>query len=451
MVLAVGGACAMLRARTGQAFRSVGVPVRHFSQVGSGKMMEGMMVLELATVLAGPSVGQFLGELGARVIKVESPKTHGDVTRTWKLPMEGDDVEISAYFSSCNVGKESIVIDMATDQGKQVVHDLAAKADCVVVNYKPGDAEKLGVDYETLSKLNERLIYGQITGYGLDDKRVGYDAVIQAESGLQYMNGTPDTEPCKLPLPLVDIIGAHMLKQGILVELWRRERTGRGGMVNASLANAAIATLVNQGLGYLREGVVPQRIGSDHPTIVPYGTVFATKDPNELLTIAVGSDKQFRSLCEVLGHPDLADPNGKYAHNPSRCKHRDELKASLRELFAQHSRSELLQKLADHRIPCGPVNDLRDAFKQHQAEELVVFADDEPRERSPDQNPLPFPNRNAVGVRQAAFKGIPEGLDGTCNLSRPPKYGEHTEQILREVLGYDTQKIETLMQEGTTA
>ena len=272
------------------------------AQAPTGRMMEGMTVVELANVLAGPSVGQFLAELGARVIKVESPVTKGDVTRTWKLAEEAQsDSSVTAYFSSCNLGKESMTLNLAAPGGADVLYKLVDKADVLIASFKPGDEEKLKVDYPTLSARNPRLIYAQITGYGLEHKRPGYDAVIQAEAGFQYINGPKGGPPCKLPVALMDVLTAHQLKQGILLELWRRERTGVGAFVTCSLFHSAVSSLVNQAGGYVRTGKQPEAMGSDHPSIVPYGTIFQTAADGQEMTVGVGSNGQFKALCGVLG------------------------------------------------------------------------------------------------------------------------------------------------------
>lgn len=399
--------------------------------------MHGMTVIELANVLAGPSVGQFLAELGATVIKVESPLTKGDVTRTWKLKSEGKDDNVSAYFSCCNLGKKSISVDMASEKGTKVIHSLVKKADCVVASFKPGDAEKLRVDGKTLCSLNPKLVYAQITGYGLDNKRVGYDAVVQAESGFQYMNGFPDREPCKMPVALVDVLTAHQLKQAVLVALWRRERTGLGGAVNVSLMGSAVAALANQATGYLREGAIPKRIGSDHPSIAPYGTVFETRLKDQQVTLGVGSNSQFKSLCKIIGQPELAEQGSKFATNRERCAHREELKAILREALQGWTRKDLLAELEANNVPAGGINDMKSVFEIPSAQELVVY----PRSGHHGQ-------ARAIGLRQVAFKGSPEGLqaDDCSALSEPPAYGQHTKQVLDE-LGYSKHEMDQLFAE----
>mmetsp|Transcript_25527 Transcript_25527/g.81203 ORF Transcript_25527/g.81203 Transcript_25527/m.81203 type:complete len:326 (-) Transcript_25527:261-1238(-) len=322
---------------------------------------------------------------------------------------------------------------MATDEGRDLIHALSRQADCVLASFKPGDAEKLGVDGATLTSLNDRLVYAQITGYGLDNPRLGYDAVVQAESGFQFMNGEPDSGPCKMPVALIDVITAHQVKEAMLLQLWRRERTGKGGVVNASLMGSAVTALVNQATAYLIGGHVPQRLGSDHPTIAPYGTVFDTRDAGKQVTLGVGSDAQFRSLCAVIGRDAMAAEGSKFARNPDRCANRRELNETLSAAFREWDRDELLKALAAAKIPSGAVNDMADAFKQPRAEELVI-RDGEGQ---------------AVGLRQISFKGCPEGVDGQAPpLSPPPHFGEHTREVLGELLGLDAVRLDELAAKG---
>lgn len=333
-----------------------------------------LLVVELASVLAGPSVGMFFAELGATVIKVENPTTGGDVTRSWKLPTENPESDISAYYTSVNWGKSSLLADLTTPEGKEQVHALVRRADIVLASYKPGDEHKLGVDYTTLSALNPRLIYAHITGYGNSEKRVGYDAVIQAETGFMAMNGTPTSGPVKMPVALMDVLAAHQLKEAVLLALLHRADTGEGSCVSVSLVQAGITSLVNQATGWLMAGAEPQRIGSDHPTIVPYGTVFTTRDNHHIL-LAVGSNTQFRSLCQVLNEPHLAD-DSRFATNYNRVCNKEHLLPLLAQAIAQFSRAELLQHLHARAVPCGAVNSLADVFAQPIAQELVLHSTD---------------------------------------------------------------------------
>ncbi len=258
-----------------------------------------LVVLELANVLAGPLTGMFFAELGATVIKVENPHTNGDATRKWKLPAEDQESDISAYFVSANWGKQSIAIDLHTKEGISLLHQLVEKSDIVISSYKPGDAKKLKADYESLKKINNQIIYGQITGYGDGDSRAGYDGIIQAESGFMHLNGQPDDPPTKMPVALIDILTAHQLKEGILIALLEKVSTKKGKYVSCSLMDTALSSLANQASNWLTGHHNPQRMGSEHPNIFPYGTIF--KDKNDILfTIAIGTDKQFKCMCEIL-------------------------------------------------------------------------------------------------------------------------------------------------------
>ncbi|OGX85047.1 carnitine dehydratase [Hymenobacter glacialis] len=269
----------------------------------------GLRIIELASVLAGPQVGQFFAELGAEVLKIESPV--GDVTRTWKTSAEtvgpaGEVASVSAYFAASNWGKQSVILDLATADGQTSLHRLAATADIILASYKPGDAEKLQADYATLSNVNPRLIYGHITGYGPANARAGYDAVLQAEAGFMHLNAPgPNQPPQKMPVAMVDLLAAHQLKEGLLVALLQREKTGRGTLVQVSLLHSALAALANQASSFLVTGHDPQPLGSGHPSIVPYGTVYRAANGRQLV-LAVGSDSQFRHLCTALEQPEWA-------------------------------------------------------------------------------------------------------------------------------------------------
>jgi len=398
--------------------------------------LAGFRVLELASVLAGPSVGQFLAELGADVIKVENRRTGGDVTRGWRLPgdMPGSP---SAYFSACNLWKRSVALDASMLAGRDLCQQLAAKSDVVVASYKPGDAEKLGLDAQTLRSQNQRLVYAQITGYGLDDPRVGYDALIQAESGFTFMNGEPGSagQPTKMPVALVDLLAAHQLKEAILLALWQRDRSGEGAHVHVSLMGAAVASLANQATGFLCAGAVPQRMGSDHPSICPYGTAFTDQD-GQPLVLAVGTDAQFRSLCEVLGCADLgADP--RYARNVDRVANRSELTSLLATRIRQWARADLLRQLEERKVPAGAIADMPTVFEAPQAQALVVRTANAPADGT---------EARAAGLRQVAWLG--GGTRTPSPVHGPPLYGEHTEEVLREVLGIGPSELGDLAASG---
>eukprot|EP00946_MAST-07B_sp_MAST-7B-sp1_P004613 g4613.t1 len=404
-------------------------------------LLEGVLVVELASVLAGPSAGQFLAELGATVIKVENTTTKGDVTRTWRLPSERhsplpaqggdagsvDDASVTAYFSACNMGKKSVALDIRNPLGLDACHRLARGADVVLASYKPGDAEKLGVDYDTIHKLNPEIVYAQITGYGENDARAGYDAVIQAESGFQFMNGTD--EPTKMPVAMMDLLASHQVKEGILAGLLRKEKHQRGSFVSVSLLGAGISSLANQGTGYLLEGVVPQRMGNDHPVICPYGTIFTCEDGG-LVTLAIGSDAQWRALCAVLEIPDEISLSDRFRTNPLRVENREACKMLVQERVSTFSKHALLNALREAAVPAGGVNSMESVFTQPQAEELVFRRKDDG-------------SGDAVGLRQIAFSE-----DCVLDLSAPPRYGQHTSQILVDYAGFSVEEVESLVGSG---
>lgn len=334
------------------------------------KPLQGLKVIELASVLAGPAVGMFLAELGAEVTKIENPKTGGDTTRNWKLPTENPDSKISAYFCSVNWGKQHLFIDLKTQEGKEQVYSLCKEADIVVANYKPGDAKKLGMDYEILKSINPKLIYAELTGYGNSDPRAAFDVVIQAETGYMYMNGTPESAPLKMPVALMDLLAAHQLKQGILLALLQREKTGEGSHVNTDLYSAGIATLANQATNWLMGGHIPQPIGSAHPNICPYGDILNCADSKQIV-LAVGTEQQFTELCSILGKVELAkDP--RFDTNAERIANRKELVIELNTLSATFKGDDLLEKLHQAKVPAGAVLNMEQVFQNPKAQEMVL-------------------------------------------------------------------------------
>jgi crotonobetainyl-CoA:carnitine CoA-transferase CaiB-like acyl-CoA transferase len=367
-------------------------------------MFENFKVLELSSVLAGPSVGQFFAELGAEVIKVENSKTGGDVTRTWKGAGEQTD-DRSAYFCSVNWGKKSIALDLTSKEGKAVVRKLASRSDIVIASYKPGDAEKLGVAYEQLRTNNKQLIYGQITGYGSDNERVGYDAVIQAEAGFMDLNGEQDGPPVKMPVALIDVLAAHHLKEGLLLALLKRDRTREGSLVEVSLIQAAISSLANQATNWLVAGKLPTRKGSAHPNIAPYGDSFITKDGKRIL-LAIGSDRQFQSLMTLLQHSQLSKLPA-FSSNEARVINRKQLNQELSGLIIELKSEDLLNQLHKAKIPAGIIQNLREVFEMTEAKELLIKSGE------------------LIGVKNFVASNT-----STPILLPPPHFGEHTEEIL---------------------
>jgi crotonobetainyl-CoA:carnitine CoA-transferase CaiB-like acyl-CoA transferase len=376
-------------------------------------LMKDFKVLELASVLAGPGVGQFFAELGASVIKVENLATGGDVTRSWKISGEQTD-DRSAYFCSVNWGKRSVALDLNTSDGRRVVHTLASKADLVIASYKPGDAEKLAVDYKTLSKLNPGLIYSQVTGYGSSNPRVGYDAVLQAEAGFMFMNGVPGGPSLKMPVAMVDILAGHHLKEAILLAMLEKTKTGKGKFVEVSLIQAAVSSLANQATNWLVAHQLPQKHGSAHPNIAPYGDMFKTKDDLEIL-LAVGSDRQFQDLCDVLKIAGIADDK-KFSTNQRRVENRLELHAILQNGLGQYTAAALMEELNRKKIPAGIIQHLQQVFGMPEAKELLMDSD------------------GVMGVRNFVGKDAGDWmLDSGRSILPPPHFGEHTEEVLREI------------------
>lgn len=331
-------------------------------------MLSELKIIDASTVLAGPSVGTFFAELGAQVIKIENPNVQ-DVTRSWKLPCEDKDASVSAYFSSVNYKKEyrSLNLKDSADHGEFL--ELISDADILISNFKFGDEEKLNIEDSTLRTLNPKLICGKINGFGSKSDRVAYDLILQAESGYMSMNGTPESGPVKMPVAFIDVLAAHQLKEGLLLALLERERTGIAKTVSVSLYDAAVCSLVNQASNYLMGGHIPKRIGSLHPNIAPYGELFTTSD-GDLITFAIGSNTHFKKLCLFLGL-ELLPNDPKYATNPVRVVNRRKLQTILQEKIAVRSTDEILQRMLSENVPAGKIKDLKEVFEGEQAHSLV--------------------------------------------------------------------------------
>ena len=380
------------------------------SDSASAGILAGTLVVELASVLAGPSVGQFLAELGARVIKVERPDG-GDVTRSWIAPGQ-DPTATSAYFASCNYGKESIALDVREDASRRLLHCLTDAADIVTMSFRQGAAERLGIGAESLVERNPRLVVGRISGYGSDNRRPGYDAVVQAESGFMSINGTSESGPTKMPVALIDILAAHQLKEGILVALLNRQSTGRGAIVDVSLIDAAVASLANQATNYLATGRIPQPMGSAHPNIAPYGSVFNTGS-DEPLVLAVGTNDQFFALCSVLALDELAG-DSRFETNERRVANRESLERELGAAMLKRRREDLLESLESAGVPAGAVHNLQEVFRSDAGARMVLGDD-------PD-------TANPPGLRQVAFTGSTRR-----SLRPPPELGQDTHAVLSEL------------------
>ena len=328
-----------------------------------------LKIIELASVLAGPSVGYFFAELGAKVIKIENPKTNGDVTRAWKLKTENAKEATSAYFWSVNSNKEFLFLDISSPTHLQKLYALIAEADIIITNFKAGNDLKLNIDYPTLSKLNPQLIYASINGFGYDKPRTAYDLILQAESGFMYMNGEPNSKPVKMPVALIDLLAGHQLKEAILIALIKRYQTKKGCHVSVSLFDSAIASLANQATNWLIAKQLPKATGSLHPNIAPYGELFDTKDKQQI-TFAIGSNAQFKSLCELIQYPTLAN-DSKYANNQLRVQNRIQLYHIIYNYIKEFTFKELYQHCLEKEIPIGKIRDLKEVFELPEAKAMI--------------------------------------------------------------------------------
>lgn len=334
------------------------------------KIFTDLKIVELANVLAGPATGLFFAELGAQVIKIENKRTNGDVTRSWKLSAENKESNYSAYYASVNWNKTSLLMDLEIPQEKQKVYDLIKDADIVLSNYKKGDDVKLQMHYEYLRELNPALVYGHISGFGEDSSRTAYDLILQAETGFMYMNGTPESGPLKMPVALIDILAAHQLKEGLLVALINRMKTGKGAFVSVSLKDAAIASLANQASNWLMAAYNHQPGGSLHPNIAPYGEVFTTSDSKKIV-LAIGNEKQFIKLCELLNRIDvLKDP--RYKTNTQRIIYRDALYKTLQETINKQFSETLMQQLIREDVPVGLIKSTKEVFEDTTTHRLIL-------------------------------------------------------------------------------
>jgi len=394
------------------------------------KALEGLKVLDLSRVLAGPWATQLLADMGASVWKVEKPGD-GDDTRAWGPPyVEAADgmSRESAYFLCANRGKHSLAIDIATPEGSALVARLAARADVLIENFKVGGLKRYGLDYATLSAANPRLIYCSITGFGQDGpyaQRPGYDFVIQGMGGLMSVTGEAQGEPMKAGVAIVDVFTGLYAANAIQAALLQRERSGRGQQIDIALLDVQVATLANQALNHLTTGKNPSRFGNAHPNIVPY-QAFRTQDGS--LTVAVGNDGQFRRLAEVLGRPDWgADPH--YATNEARVAHRDALVSLIQTAFDTGPTDVWLGKLESAGVPAGAVNTLGE-----------VFDDPQVRHRGLHISPRHDSLGHAPGIRCPIRFSDAE----TNQEVGAPPLGRHTREILQAELGLEDNELDQL-------
>jgi crotonobetainyl-CoA:carnitine CoA-transferase CaiB-like acyl-CoA transferase len=380
--------------------------------------LKGVRVIELARILAGPWAGQLLADLGADVIKVESPD--GDDTRKWGPPfVTGKDGEnlSAAYYHSCNRGKRSIVVDFSTPEGAETIRKLAAGADVLIENFKLGGLKKYGLDYESLKAVNPRLVYCSITGFGQDGPyapRAGYDFIVQGMSGLMSITGAADGEPQKVGVAVTDIFTGLYSVIAIQAALRHAEATGQGQHVDMALFDAQISVLANQNLNYLVSGSPPTRMGNAHPNIAPY-EVLPVKDGHFIL--ATGNDNQFRKFCAVIGREKLADDPA-FINNSARVANRVALHDHMVEALADRKREDILAALEKAHVPASPINDIGQTFADPQVIARGMRLD------------LDDGHGNALPSVRAPIVLSQTPLTYNCPS---PRLGEHTSEILAEL------------------
>lgn len=370
--------------------------------------LEGLLVADYSRVLAGPYCSMLLADMGATVIKVEGPA--GDDTRTWVPPTKDG---VATYYMSINRNKKSIVLDYSKPEDRELAVELARRADIALENMKPGGMAKFGLDYESLSKVNPRLIYLSISGFGTAEGAwlPGYDLIVQAVSGLMSLTGEPDGPPFRAGISVFDVMTGLHGTIGVLAALNQRQATGKGQHVEVNLLSSAMSGLVNQTGAYAAAGVVPFRMGNAHPSLFPYEAM-PTKDRD--LIIAAGNDKQFRSLCEVLGIAHLAD-DSRFRINADRTKNREELRPFLLEKLAEWPADDLFIALNKVGVPCGPINSIGDGVEL--AERLGLA----PRVKVGEGNREVTLIRNPIDFSDAELRyELP-----------PPLLGEHTDEVRR--------------------
>lgn len=392
------------------------------------KALEGIRVVDLSRILAGPYCTMLIADMGAEVLKIEQPGI-GDGSRHWGPPwVEGQ----SAYFMSVNRNKKSITLNLKHPEGQAILRKLIAETDILVENFLPGTMKRMGLDYEILSEDNPGLIYCSITGYGQNGPyrdRPGFDFIIQAQGGIMSIIGPEEGPPSKVGVAIVDITAGLYANSAILSALHYRTQTGRGQYIDIALLDTQVAWLINVAHNYFATGLPPKRYGNAHPNIVPY-EVFPTRDG--YLALAIGTDAQYRRFCEVVERPDLWE-NGDFQTNAGRVEHREGLVQLLQLLFQERTTAEWIDLLVEHKIPVGPINELPNLFSDPQVlhREMVQEIEHQTMGTVQQLGPVARLSETPASLREA-----------------PPLLGEHTESILRKEVGYTGKDIERLRAEG---
>ena len=403
--------------------------------------LAGIQVLDLSRVLAGPWCTQILADLGADVVKVERPGV-GDDTRHWGPPFlqdaDGQDTTQASYFTACNRNKRSVTIDMASEDGQQLIRQMALQADVLVENFKVGGLAQYGLDYASLAALNPRLIYCSVTGFGQDGpyaERAGYDLMVQAMTGLMGITGRADSEPGGGPLrvgvAVIDLFTGVYASTAVLAALHARQHSGRGQHIDMALLDVGMAMLANQGASFLATGKTPVRQGNSHPSLAPYQD-FATQDGSMLL--AIGNDGQFARFCAAAGQPQWAqDP--RFASNRLRVEHRQELIPAMQAVTRTRSTADWIALLEDKAVPCGPINTIAQAFGDAQVQARGLR--------------IELPRAAGDGISHISGVASPLRLSEHPPVLRhaPPALGQHTDEVLAE-MGLDAAHIAQLRSSG---
>lgn len=399
--------------------------------------LDGVRVLDLTRILAGPFCTQMLGDLGAEVIKIERPGA-GDDTRHWGphyiKGSDGQDTGESAYFMSANRNKRSVTVDMAKPEGAALIRQMALQADILVENFKVGGLAKYGLSYDDLKADNPGLVYCSITGFGQDGPyaaRAGYDFLIQGMGGVMSLTGVPDGEPMKTGVAISDVMCGMYASTAILAALRHRDLTGQGQHIDMALLDTQVAWLINQGLDYLTTNTPPARLGNAHPNIVPYQAFEAT---DGYIILAVGNDGQFQRFCDFAGLEGVS-ADARFATNNARVKNRAALIPIIEQGIAAHAVAHWLDGLAERGVPCGPVNDLAKVFDDPQVRHRQMVVD------------LPHAPDPQAPARQIAS---PMKLSETpVNYRRSaPGLGQHTDEVLHDMLGLDEDALRRLREDG---